>query len=601
MGERLRAARTVLTVAWRADPMRTVGTVVLGIAGQALTPVYSIALGWLTDAVVRGDRGAAARAVALYGAVILWGQVSAVVTFPMRMILREKTTHAIDRDLVELAGRVPGIEHFERAEYADKVELLRASRMQLAGVPDAVIYNLAVPVQILVTAAVLAKAHLALLALPLFGIPILLAGRRSALRLQQLQEEVTETTRVRTHLFLTALSNEAGKEVRVFGLGPTLLRRRDELWRKTEDRVLSVNLRTTAVTIAAWAVFAIGYIGAVVLVAVDATRGRATPGDVVLAISLASQIRNQLGQLTGMVAWLVESLKAASRYVWLTDHAREATRLATPASPKPAPSRLTDGIRFEGVSFRYPGTDEDVLRDVHLHIPAGTTVAVVGDNGAGKSTLVKLLARYYEPTTGSILVDGVDLRELDVEDWRAHLSAGFQDFVRFELVAREVVGIGKVTGPDSDVPSDGDVLGALDRASASAIVDELEGGLDAQLGKSFVGGAELSGGQWQKLALGRSMMRDDPVLLLLDEPTAALDAPSEHALFERYAGAARRAATTSGAITLLVSHRFSTVRMADLILVVDGATIAEAGDHAALIEADGLYAELYELQARSYR
>lgn len=600
-GERFRAARAVLAVAWRADPFRTAATSVLGIVGQATTPIYSLALGWLTDAVVRGDRSAAVRAVALYVVVILWGQIQAVVTFPMRMTLREKTSHAIDRHLVDLAGKVPGIEHFERAEYADKVELLRASRLQLAGVPDAVVYNLAVPIQVLVTSLVLARAHVALLALPLFGIPILIVGRRAALDQQALQEEVTETARVRTHLFTTALSNEAGKEVRVFGLGPTLLRRRDELWKRTETKTVSVTLRSTWSVMAAWVVFAVGYIGAVVLVAVDATAGRATPGDVVLAVTLAAQIRNQLGQLTGMVAWLIESLKAAGRYVWLSDHAREATRLATPASPQPAPSRLVDGIRFESVSFRYPGTDEDVLRDVDLHIPAGTTVAVVGDNGAGKSTLVKLLARYYEPTSGRILIDGVDLRDLDVEDWRSHLSAGFQDFVRFELVAREVVGIGHVGAHEAGVPPDADVLGALERASATTIVDELEGGLEAQLGKSFVGGAELSGGQWQKLALGRSMMREEPVLLLLDEPTAALDAPSEHALFERYAGAARRAATTSGAITLLVSHRFSTVRMADLILVVDGSTIAEAGDHATLMADGGLYAELYELQARSYR
>ena len=198
----------------------------------------------------------------------------------------------------------------------------------------------------------------------------------------------------------------------------------------------------------------------------------------------------------------------------------------------------------------------------------------------------------------------MDLADLDVDEWRARLSAGFQDFVRFELVAREVVAIGDVAArPDVTTRGDGDraVLDALDRASARGVVDELGDGLDAQLGKSFVGGAELSGGQWQKLALGRSMMREDPILLLLDEPTAALDAPSEHALFERYAGAARRAATASGAITLLVSHRFSTVRMANLILVVDGSTIAEAGDHASLMAAGGLYAELYELQARSYR
>lgn len=602
MGDRLRGGLAVFTVAWRADPVRTVATMVMGVGVQAMQPVHSVALGWLTDAVVAGDTALARNSVLLFGLVILVGQLAAVIQFPMRMHLREKTTHAIDRDLVDLAGRVPGLEHFERAEYADKVELLRASRIQLAGVPDAMIYNIAVPVQVIVTAAVLAGAHPALLALPLFGVPALLAGRRAAVKQQQLQEDLAEEARVRTHLFTTALSNQAGKELRVFGLGPTLLRRRDELWRRMERRTVRVNLRATVMIVAGWAVFAVGYIAAVALVARDAARGEATAGDVVIAVTLAAQVRGQLGQLVGMVGWLVESLKAAERYVWLSDHARQAIRTSRPARPAAVPARLHDGIRFEGVSFRYPGTEEDVLRDVDLNIPAGSTVAVVGDNGAGKSTIVKLLARYYEPTSGRILVDGVDLADFEVDEWRARLSAGFQDFVRFELVAREVVAIGDVAGrPDGGGHDDEPVLAALDRASARGIVDELGGGLDAQLGKSFVGGVELSGGQWQKLALGRSMMREDPILLLLDEPTAALDAASEHALFERYAGAARRAATSSGAVTLLVSHRFSTVRMADLILVVHGSTIAEAGDHATLIAAGGLYAELYELQARSYR
>ncbi|MDQ3107610.1 MAG: ABC transporter ATP-binding protein/permease, partial [Actinomycetota bacterium] len=592
MAERFRGGRAVLGIAWRADPRRFVVSLVMATGGQVMSPLYAVALGWLTDAVVAGSAPQARNAVLLYAAVILGGQLIAVINLPMRMVMRERTTHAIDRDLVDLAGRVPGLEHFERAEYADKVELLRASRWQLAGVPDAIIFNVAVPIQLLVTAGLLARAHPALLALPLFGIPILYVGHKTTNRELALQEELAEDGRVRGHLFTTALSNQAGKELRVFGLGPTLMRRRDEIWQRMERRNVDVSLQAIGMQTVAWIVFAVGYIGAVALVATDAIRGRATPGDVVLAISLAAQIRQQLGQLTGMVTWLLESLKAAARYVWLRDHAREATRRVLPTEPVSPPRRLEDGIRFEGVSFRYPGTDTDVLRDVDLHIPAGTTVAVVGDNGAGKSTLVKLLARYYEPTSGQILIDGVDLASIDVDAWRAGLSAGFQDFVRFELVAREVIAIGDVHNVGE---GDAAVLAALDRASARGIVDELTGGLDAQLGKSFEGGAELSGGQWQKLALGRSMMREDPILLLLDEPTAALDAPSEHALFERYAGAARRAATSSGAVTLLVSHRFSTVRMADLILVVDGASIAEAGDHATLMAARGLYAELYEL------
>jgi ATP-binding cassette subfamily B protein len=597
VGDRIRGAKAVVGIAWKADPVRTTFVTAMSIAQQASTPLFGVALGWLTDGVVRGRPDQARNAIVLYGAVLFYGSVTSVINFPMRMHLREKTSHAIDRNLVDLAGRVPGLEHFERAEYADKVELLRASRTALAGAPDALVYNVAMPVQILVTALILSRAHPAMLALPLFGLPTLYVSQRTSMRLQDLQEDLAERGRIRAHLFTTALSNQAGKELRVFGLGPTLLRRRDEIWQGMERQIVRVNMKFIGQSTLAWAVFALGYIGAVTLVAYDATRGRATPGDVVLAVTLAAQVRGQISQMSGMVQWLIESLKTAERYVWLADHARDAFARSNPAAPKPVPTRLTDGIRFDNVSFSYPGTEVDVLSAVNLHIPAGATVAVVGDNGAGKSTLVKLLARYYDPTTGRILVDGVDLNEIPTEEWRTHLSAGFQDFVRFELTAREVVGIGQIESLDSE-PA---IEGALDRASATSVVTELSDGLDTQLGKSFEGGLELSGGQWQKLALGRAMMREEPLLLLLDEPTAALDAPSEHALFERYAGAARRAASATGAITLLVSHRFSTVRMADLILVLDGNEIREAGSHAELMNIDGVYAELYELQARAYR
>jgi ATP-binding cassette subfamily B protein len=202
-------------------------------------------------------------------------------------------------------------------------------------------------------------------------------------------------------------------------------------------------------------------------------------------------------------------------------------------------------------------------------------------------------------------VDGVDLRRLDVEAWRARTSAGFQDFARFMLLARESVGVGDVRYVDDA----GAVAAALERAHASDVVAELPYGLEAQLGRHFrpgVGSAAaaamaLSGGQWQQLALGRAMMRPTPLLLVLDEPTAALDAPSEHALFERYAGAARRAAAANGGITALVSHRFSTVRMADVIAVLEKGRVVAMGSHAELMERGGLYAELYELQARAYR
>ena len=226
-----------------------------------------------------------------------------------------------------------------------------------------------------------------------------------------------------------------------------------------------------------------------------------------------------------------------------------------------------------------------------------SAVALVGENGAGKTTLVKLLARMYDPTTGRILVDGADLATIQPDAWRSQLSAGFQDFVKFEFTAREVVGIGDVQRAGDDDA----VRAAVLRGDAASVVAGLPRGLDSQLGKKFTDGVELSGGQWQRLALARAFMRERPLLLLLDEPTAALDPEAEHRLYEQYAAAAKIAAAETGGITVLVSHRFSTVRMADLIVVMHNGRIEEFGTHEDLLAANARYAELFELQARAYR
>jgi ATP-binding cassette subfamily B protein len=236
-----------------------------------------------------------------------------------------------------------------------------------------------------------------------------------------------------------------------------------------------------------------------------------------------------------------------------------------------------------------------VLHDVDLVLPAGSVVAVVGENGAGKSTLVKLLARLYAPTHGRITADGVDIGHVDVEQWRMRLAGAFQDFARLEFVAGTTVGLGDEPRQDDRLA----VGSAVDRAGATPVVEELPAGLDTQLGPSWEEGVDVSFGQWQKLALARGYMRPAPLLLMLDEPTAALDAETEHALFERFASGAREE-NSHGRITVLVSHRFSTVRMADLIVVLDGAHVAEVGSHDELMALGGTYAELYSIQARSY-
>jgi ATP-binding cassette subfamily B protein len=319
----------------------------------------------------------------------------------------------------------------------------------------------------------------------------------------------------------------------------------------------------------------------------------ATAGQIVLVLVIGSQLSQFVGAAVGELGFLRSIwLDISRRLIWLEDYAA-AVDARSDGTP---PTRLTTGIHLDQVSFRYPGSDRLVLDDVTLDLPAGSVVAVVGDNGAGKTTLVKLLARLYDPDAGRIEVDGVDLASMSVPEWRARLAGAFQDFFRFELRALDGVGLG-------DLDRLGDraaAATAIGRAGAGDVVDGLPAGLDTQLGPSWDDGIEVSFGQWQKLALARGFMRDEPLLLVLDEPTAALDAETEHALFERFAEAAREE-VTNGRVTVLVSHRFSTVRMADLIVVLDGARLIEVGTHADLMALGGRYAELYGIQATAFR
>jgi ATP-binding cassette subfamily B protein len=343
-------------------------------------------------------------------------------------------------------------------------------------------------------------------------------------------------------------------------------------------------------------VFAIGYVGALLIVVRGAVRGAHTTGDVVLAVSLA-------GQTNQLVFSVVAALQRLQRGAAATDRFRSLRKLVAELYPPrrdalaTPPERIERGIHFANVGFRYPATGADVLAEVDLDLPAGSTVAFVGENGAGKSTLVKLLCRFYEPTQGRITVDGLDLATVDPHAWREKVAAGFQDFVRFELVAQQSVGVGELPLLGERAAVDR----AVDRAAARDVIEDLPDGLQTPIGRTQPGGgAELSGGQWQKLALARAMMRERPLLLILDEPTSALDAHAEHELFDRYAKSARAVAQATGGIAIFVSHRFSTVRMADLIVVVEGGRVAERGTHDELVSRGGVYAELFSLQAAAY-
>jgi ATP-binding cassette subfamily B protein len=374
------------------------------------------------------------------------------------------------------------------------------------------------------------------------------------------------------------------------GVGDRLVRDRRAAWARWYAEVSTARDGSAVWHSLAWAVFGAGYVGAIVFVSAGL---HASPGDVLLVLAAGARLSAYVGATVGEIGFLRGIwLDGSRRLAWLEDYAASFEERADAE----VPDRIVEGIRLEHVTFTYPGTSTPVLRDVDLQLPAGGVVAIVGENGAGKSTLVKLLSKFYTPTSGRILVDGVDLARMPAAGWRSRLAGAYQDFFRFELRARHTVGVGDLPLHD-DEPA---VVGAVGRAGAEDVVAVLPQHLSTQLGKAWPEGVDVSFGQWQKLALARGFMRERPLLLVLDEPTAALDAETEHALFERYAAGARRH-NPNGGITILVSHRFSTARMADLIVVLDGARVTEVGSHEELIALGGQYADLYDIQARAYR
>jgi ATP-binding cassette, subfamily B, bacterial len=444
-------------------------------------------------------------------------------------------------------------------------------------------------VRLAITLTLLASIHPVLLLLAVFAVPTVVTSVRRPAAERRIEEQCAPHGRRAEHFFRLATGPDAGKEVRVTGIVQQLAPRRQAEWRRWFRPISSARWRTAGSLTGAWAIFGVAYVGAVVFVAAGL---RAPVGSVLLILAAGAQLSAYVGATVGEIGFLRGIwMDGARRLVWLEDYAASFTA----DRDVEVPERLTAGIDLDHVCFSYPGTARLALNDITLHLPPASVVAIVGDNGAGKSTLVKLLTKMYEPTSGEIRVDGQPLRRMAADRWRSRVTGAFQDFFRFEFTAQRSVGLGDLPRLD-DEPA---VVRALDRAGAVDVVDRLSGGLQSQLGPTWPDGHELSFGQWQKIALSRGYMRDEPLLMVLDEPTAALDAETEHQLFSSYAKAARD--TGVGGITILVSHRFSTVRMADLIVVLDGSRLAELGSHQELIRLGGLYSELFAIQATAYR
>jgi ATP-binding cassette subfamily B protein len=523
--------------------------------------------------------------------------VSATATWFLRTVstrvqrrFRDKVTIALESHVARLQATVATIAHQERPDYLDRLSVLRDQVFVLDHMYMSLFSTCGWILRLGVTIALLVSIHPALALLAVFALPTVLTSTWRPGIERQAEEQAAPHNRLAKHLFMTATTAPPGKEVRVTGIGERLVADRRAAWEGWYGPVARSRVGSAVWHTLAWAVFGAAYVGGIVFVA--STLGRPAD-DVLLVLAAGSRLSAYIGATVGEIGFLRGIwLDGSKRLVWLERYAASFTASAD----LPVPAELRDGIVLENVSFAYPGTDRLVLEDVSLRLPAGAVVAVVGENGAGKTTLVKLLCKLYEPTAGRILVDGAELARMPADEWRDRLAGAFQDFFRFEFRARQTVGVGDVPRLD-DGPA---VSSAVERAGATDVVSALVSGLETQLGPTWPEGVEVSFGQWQKLALARGFMREAPLLLVLDEPTAALDAETEHALFERYAAAAARE-VAGGRITLLVSHRFSTVRMADLIVVLDGARVVEVGTHAELLARGGQYAELYRIQAAAYR
>ncbi len=572
------------------------GKFVLDLIMEPIGFLSTVVLAWLlklmTDSASTVNPTVALGAAFTYALVLGLMFLFQGIAARMRMSLGEQVHLELDARLARLVGSARDLRIFDHPDLLDRLELVRKEQNRISEGPGMLVLTFAHFVRLVASVGLLGTVHPALLTLPLFALVPVLTTITSEHILREVEREAAAHRSKAQHIVNMVTSPSTSKEVRIYRSETVVLERYLEATALEGSLIDMGNWRYSHRVIIGWLVFGVGFTGTAILLVWLASQGRASPGDLVMAIYLAGTLSGHISNVMWAFSGLAAMLRVADHYVELE---RNLVEMPTNLDAQvPVPSSLSKGIVLERVSFRYPGTDKWVLRDVTLELPGDSVVAIVGENGAGKTTLVKLLLGLYAPTKGRILVEGIDMRKMNMIEWRLRCSAVFQDFARFELLLRQSIGVGDLRRMEDKEA----ILAAMRRSDSLELLDELPKGLDTQLGSTW-SGIDLSGGQWQKVALSRGLMRTNPLLLVLDEPTAALDAETEYSLFHRHSETALRR-KGAGMVTLFVTHRFSTVRMSDQIVVLHDGRVSETGTYEELMQRSGLFAELYELQARSY-
>ena len=503
-------------------------------------------------------------------------------------VLQYKLTNHVNSLIMEKAISLD-LQFFEDPQFYDNLQ--NARRQSDSSAISIVNAILQIIQQVITLASVLV---LLVRFSPLLAIVVFVAAIPSFLSQSQYAEMAfmavtrrAKEARLLNYLEQLLTGNDTFKEVKMFGLGKPLLERYRQLFINFFNEDIAIARKKSLAGLGWGLLSSLAYYGSYVWVILRTIAGAATLGDMTMFLSIFRQSQQSITSLLGNFNNLYEGNLYLDN---LLDYLKITPVLVNPKDGLMAPSPIEQGIRFQNVSFKYPGSDVFVLKNINLFIPPGESIALVGLNGAGKTTLVKLLTRLYDPTEGEILLDGHDLREYDLASLHQRFGVIFQDFVRYQFSVRENIGFGQV----DELENLEKIKDAAERGGADQVIEGMPNGYETILGRRWEKGLELSGGQWQKIALARAFMRNAEALIL-DEPTSALDAEAEYEIFKRFRE------LMSGRIAVLISHRFSTVRMADRIVVLSDGRIVELGSHAELMARGGPYSRLFELQAEGYR